>query len=543
MAPPLTVIVPAAPALTDTNAQTSLKTRVLQPLKYPSQPLLRLLSPLIQWASLDQKMLRKLVRRDKLATSNEDERHARHLVDRIQLELELRHSNAQPGGSRNPHHRRPDLIDHFMNDMGISRNVLPITPEELVLRYPEHRRKALLEAAELPAEGSDLGVKCFVKFEAGFTDPRNITPRRDRYRMRLGVYISAFEHTARQWVCRLTNHPWLVKGMTQDEKDELLTKTTLRGSARYAETDYSRYDSTIVNLLMAIRNEVILRGCCDNEARELRSMLNKQYSTYGSCYGLKFKSSTAGLGSGDPTTSIGNCITTGFQSWLCRLIHNWVLDVVHEGDDGLLTLSNEHPHNAAESITEISRLCGTELKVAINSLEKVGFIGRWMTTDSEGNVVTMCDLNRTLPKLPLTMSYRPGQKVERLKGLLVAKAMSYHMTDSRTPIVQAWIRAVYNTYPEATPYWGDRDSKWRWEAGYANRENPRVRKRLTPHPSLITLAVTRAGIGVDTQASFEASLRRVDEFHDTLMMPYAKSKRNADDHIYHGDIHGDLYVG
>lgn len=548
MAPPLTKTIPAAPALTDANALTSLKTRVLQPLVHPSQPLLRQLSHLIQWTSIPRKRLNRLLTRDRELTSPERESSAAHLAELIEQALThrlARNRNQSQCGSRkhNRHKENDDLVSLFMTDMGIHRNVGPLSPQELSLRYPEHRRAQLLQAAELPAEASDSRVTCFVKYEAGFTDPRNITPRRDRYRMRLGVYISAFEHTARQWVCRLTNNPWLIKGLTQDEKDALLTKTTLRGTARYAETDYSRYDSTIVNLLMAVRNEVLLRGCRDNESGELRAMLNMQYSVRGSCYGFKFKSTSAGLGSGDPTTSIGNCITTGFQSWLCRLIYDWVLDVVHEGDDGLLTLSNDHPPNASELITEISSLCGTCLKVSIDSLERVSFVGRWLTTDNEGNVVSMCDLNRTLPKLPLTMSYRKGQKIERLKGLLIAKAMSYHMTDSRTPIVNAWIRAVYNTYPDATPYWGDKDSKWRWEAGYAHRPNPRERKRLSPKHCLTVLTALRAGIGVDTQTSFEAQLLRVDEYHDTLMMPLVKSKRNADDHIYLGDIHGDLHVG
>ena len=100
----------------------------------------------------------------------------------------------------------------------------------------------MIEAANtvklVPLSKRDATVKNFLKIETSVKDidPRNISPRSDRYLSFVGPFISALEHS-------YADLDFLVKGLSTEQRNTKLTY--LLNYDTYIETDYTRFDRHI----------------------------------------------------------------------------------------------------------------------------------------------------------------------------------------------------------------------------------------------------------------------------------------------------------
>jgi len=274
---------------------------------------------------------------------------------------------------------------------------------------------------------SDAIVKCFLKNETSttMTDPRNISPRSDRFLAVLGPRISAIEHY-------LHEAEYLVKGLDLEHRD--LRMSPLIDFDTYAETDYSRFDMTISSQWLELVQDPILQSAFPDDdwigmALKL-ARKTKGVSESGMCYDI--------LGtrcSGDAHTSIGNGLINRFNTWLLFQdvpkdgFRSW-----HEGDDGILGLTAPYAHLASRVYT--MDCLGFAVKAFITrDINTTSFCGRFLSSDGD-QLLSYCDPYRSLAKLHITLSQG------KLQTLLLAKTLSYAYTDGQTPIIGPIVQSL-----------------------------------------------------------------------------------------------------
>lgn len=297
----------------------------------------------------------------------------------------------------------------------------PLDLTEWTSRYPVKRRKELEEARHsvslLSLSQRDSRVRNFLKIETSTTDtdPRNISPRTDRYLSFVGPFISALEHSYQDL-------DFLVKGLTTEQRNTKLD--SLLDYDMYIETDYSRFDRHISLPILMLFEFVALTYRFDDP--ELNAAISYSWKTFGfSEYGTMYDV-TGTRCSGDAWTSIGNGLLNKFLTWICMrdIKHH----SIHEGDDGIIAIHNKDLGKTLTNLKFLTQL-GFTAKIEVRKhINYIGFCGRKYYVDG-CNVKSYCDLNRSLAKFHTTCS--AGDP----KALACAKAMSYHYTDHATPLI------------------------------------------------------------------------------------------------------------
>lgn len=347
---------------------------------------------------------------------------------------------------------------------------------------------------------SDARVQNFLKYETtiSLTDPRNISPRLDRFLAIVGPYISAIDHAA----CKCE---YLVKGLTPD--DRALKLDHLKEREVFIETDYSRFDMTIsFDWLRLVEYNILTSPFPRTEHELFHQAMRHTWSTQGDNeFDLRYQVK-GGRCSGDAHTSIGNGLLNRFNTWL--VLQNLPADSwtsFHEGDDGVIGIDEAQSADAINLLTIIESY-GFKIKTVVsNRIEDITFCGRWMFPSGQ-RLYEMCDVPRALSKFHISL--RQG----KLQTLLLAKAMSYYYTDRNTPIIGELCYGLImylkplltrSALKRATQLslldrYCLRDSKWTTEFS-----PPEV-----PHDARIMLAL-RAGIDVPDQIALEKVLRDV----------------------------------
>lgn len=332
------------------------------------------------------------------------------------------------------------LFKQFLEEVISPEPIEPLEFRAWAKRFPLRHRLAMerdIKAMHGALRPRDKTVGAFTKIELGkHTDPRNISSRTLAYQGLLGPYIAAAEQY-------LSSKPWLVKHLTLPQRNAKLTELHSQVSPTvYVECDFSRFDSTVSQVLLECEHSVY-RALFPNMPAIISELLDVQLNTKAfHVRGVAY--TTVGRRcSGDPNTSIGNSILNYFCHWVAwRDMPNWAS--VHEGDDGLAFLSNPPP-DYAERLERAATLLGLRIEVISHiELEQAKFCGRTLHLDHLGAIRCQCDFNRTIPKLGSTVTPTNNARDPRLfrKQLLVAKCMSYLMTDHSTPIVGAFCAAV-----------------------------------------------------------------------------------------------------
>lgn len=320
------------------------------------------------------------------------------------------------------------------------------------------------------------------------------------------------------------SRPFLIKGLNIDDREDLMTRVLQAGTGRYLCSDYTAMDCNEQPPLLRLRNDIM--ASCVRDHGEFRWLLAQQEDRLsGRIRNVGYR--TTGLASGDPTTSIGNAIINSFITWYAlRGLGLEECPMLFEGDDGIVCLPvGLDEERIKDHFVSTAASFGLGAKVFIHDIDGADFCGRWLWVEN-GNVRSMADLGRTLPKLPTTCApYRDDERYRAgdLKRLAVAKAMSYLATDSGTPIVAAWCRAVLATYRVCPKF--DRDGIYRW--AMAGRE------RVVSDKARAIVAM-RLGVSVRYQCWWESACVRCDYYYPPIPV-CVRGKRMYADIVYGTD--------
>lgn len=215
--------------------------------------------------------------------------------------------------------------------------------------------------------------------------------------------------------------------------------TKLTNFDSFVETDYSRFDMTISEDWVKQVEHSLLSIPFDLEQPEhslYRLALDllpriKGVSSFGLLYHI--------LGtrcSGDAHTSIGNGLVNAFNTWVClRDLPPGAWSSKHEGDDGFVAYQSEYHQVIKDRLSQLGCMGFTVKMKFTTNIQEVEFCGRFHGVTPTG-LRSFCDPLRALAKFNVTLS------TWKLRPLLLAKALSYHHTDARTPVIGPLCRAL-----------------------------------------------------------------------------------------------------
>jgi hypothetical protein len=306
------------------------------------------------------------------------------------------------------------------------------------------------------AEVVSAVVDCFLKIETSTKcgDPRNISPRTDRFLAVVGPYISAIEHAA-------VNAEFLVKGLSISKRNDKMA--TLNGFDCYIETDYSRMDMTISEELIREFEEYLLTCHFQGPAHHVyREVLKKARSTHGVAQcGIEYFVRGTRC-SGDAHTSIANGLINYFMMWIVlgKFPRNkWTCFV--EGDDGIIGLTRDILPQVLYNMS-VFGVFGFQVKCDVHyDLSLTSFCGRFLVSNNDG-ISSYCDFNRSFAKIHTSCA--DGLP----RHLAVAKCVSYLVTDGATPIIGEYcamvVRCCSSSYLKAMRYLFRRNASidWYW---------------------------------------------------------------------------------
>lgn len=179
----------------------------------------------------------------------------------------------------------------------------------------------------------------------------------------------------------------------------------------YLETDYSRFDQSINEMLLMIEHHVYLQMY---DTPEFRELLSVQLGTTSCHVNGAYNARRGGRCSGDANTSIGNCIINLFIAYIAHLKIGAKLVGFVEGDDGIFV---DQPGLAA-AFKETAAEFGLRLDCV--STDNPKFCGRYY----DENWNSLADLQRAIRKFSISFNTTHDPLV-----LLRAKAMSVLSTD------------------------------------------------------------------------------------------------------------------
>lgn len=273
----------------------------------------------------------------------------------------------------------------------------------------------------------DSLVKCFLKIETSVknTDPRNISPRSDRFLSIIGPYVSALEHA-------LIKMPFLIKGLDRGGRRRKLD--LLKGFTHFAEIDYARFDQCINHEIINHVEHTLLTLPFDDDpdAYLFRLCLHLALVVKGiSESGIRYMKRGTRC-SGDAHTSIANALLNIFLTFMALVDvrpDRWVALV--EGDDGVVGMDDDLAEEMDSRFAIIPTL-GFGLKLEHRQgIQQVTFCGTYL---AHGDYYS--DPFRSLAKFGTAL----GEG--RPEVLLLAKAYSYAYMNPRTPMISAICRCI-----------------------------------------------------------------------------------------------------
>lgn len=206
----------------------------------------------------------------------------------------------------------------------------------------------------------------------------------------------------------------------------------------FVEIDFARFDMSISYEIMLQFELFVLSSFfeLDKDLIELLTCLTGALLTKGvSEIGL-FYMMMGGRCSGDAHTSIGNGLLNHFLT--VTLLSGLPTDAwvsFHEGDDGLIGIKEGYEDTVMHMLSFFPCF-GFQVKVdKYNSLEETSFCGRYIFSDRD-KADSYADPMRTLAKFHTSCSDGDPQ------SLMLAKAISYYMTDAGTPILGALTASI-----------------------------------------------------------------------------------------------------
>lgn len=367
------------------------------------------------------------------------------------------------------------LQDEFVELLVPTAHMLsPTDLDEVYARQNRPTQRQILERAEMEANPRRL-AKSFIKREAyGDTkDPRPITTINGSDKRDYSTFIYPISQMLK------TVH-WYAFGRTPLDIANRVAEL-LQGANSAINTDFSRFDGRVSNLLRDLERKVLVRAFKRQYLPQLLDLHRSQHNLGGvGRHGTRYTSDTARL-SGSPETAAFNSIDNAFVSYVAlrsepvegkRLTPReaWSRLGIYGGDDGLT--ANVTPDAATKAANQVG------LKLTCDRVLRgqfgVTFLSRIYGPDVWfGDPNSCCDIPRQLNKFHVTVAM-PSNVTALDK--LGEKARSFLLTDGNTPLIGTMCRKAIQLRGEvgvradlrAMQRWGTTLPK---EIQYPNEDN------------------------------------------------------------------------
>jgi hypothetical protein len=330
-----------------------------------------------------------------------------------------------------------EYIDECMKEFAemLVPDAHSLDPCDLSRVYDQQSRptqRRILEASEL--ETPRRKFKCFSKREANANckDPRNISTINGPDKRDFSQFVYPFSDLLKQ-------APWYAFGKTPIEISQRVVDV-LADAETAVNTDFSRFDGRISNLLRHLEKIVFTRAFKKCYLPDLLDLLRSQQNLTGTGrHGTSYESGTS-RGSGSPETSCSNTFDNAFVGYLALRSEPylgrqrtpreaWDALGIYGGDDGMTPVVSTQAYERAASQLGLKLECDQVRRGEFG----ITFLARIYGPDVwYGDTNSCCDIPRQLSKFHTTVNLPTGiTPVMKLQE----KARSFYLTDKNTPII------------------------------------------------------------------------------------------------------------
>jgi len=347
------------------------------------------------------------------------------------------------------------ILDGFLRRMipdDVAQTFSPVEVTEVAERQSAPRQASNLFKGMTYVKDLITTVRMFLKKEPyqKKTDGRVILQVDPVFKMK----ASRYQYAVSEHLKRL---PWYMPGRTPKEVAHYVARLC-SDAAIVFDNDAHRMDGHVRQQLRHVTNAMLFRMFKPEFHDEIRKMNDESANLL--CYtvfGLKYKTGEEQL-SGHPDTINVQTVRTIYMIYCalvkCKLSLDdaWAVimtSVAAQGDDSFVALPTGYQQifdSYANTLVKVNSKYGQSLEVVTTKRGEPGvqFLARYYSPAVwTGDVNSICDIKRTLAKLHLAVKGQWG-KLEKC----AEKALAYYLTDSNTPVVGAWCKAVRRVIPE-----------------------------------------------------------------------------------------------
>jgi len=312
----------------------------------------------------------------------------------------------------------------------------PVDIDEVYNRQNRPSQKRILDrVVNFLYDDKPKTVSSFQKREiyGKYTAPRNISTIEGRRKVRYSQFTYAIGP-------QFYKHDFYAFAKTPQEL-ELRMEAFLQKAKFVLPTDFSKFDGTHSEWLAKMEVQCAKRYFAQEYHAELTELMMSEYNCKGfTRFGHPYDTWWSRL-SGSPGTSIWNTFDSALVAFItfreCGATKEEAYQNlgIYGGDDGVSS------NVSAQTYENVCEKIGLKIKLqVVKPDEPVPFLGRefcgsWSTP---GGIWSMADIKRQAMKLHLTVSSDdvPDWVV------LLRKATGFSLTDSETPLIGAWSKAV-----------------------------------------------------------------------------------------------------
>jgi len=324
-----------------------------------------------------------------------------------------------------------EFCRHLVPETSVE-TLAPLNHDEMAAKFNRPSQRALLQQVKNTMLMDDPKVKSFQKAEAypKVVHPRNISTLPMDHNFSLGQFMYPFMDNV------LKASHWYAFGKTPRQISALLHRKAQ--FARYAvPTDADKLDGSVRAVLRDLFLACMLRAYPRSYHDAIRRLENKErHIRATTAHGIKYDTGDTIL-SGSVITSVLGSTINAYLNY-CALRHHFGPQEAYEalgvygGDDGVTF--DLPPNTLMRTVAKFGMSFKAE---AIDAGNPVPFLGRiyldpWTTDES------ICDVLRQFRKLHLSATPR----IVPCSLVLYRKALGILATDSDTPVISSWAKAV-----------------------------------------------------------------------------------------------------